>query len=88
MDLKLVKTKDINEMKQDLQKIKESNKEIQEVWMDSSEAAKFLKVCTRTLKRYRDMGKIPFAKDGRIVRFRKSDLINYLNKHYFTMPSA
>jgi len=82
MDLKLIKSKDIQELKQELQNIRNSNAEMNDEWLNTEETTKFLKVTKRTLKRYRDSGKLPYSQDDRIVRFRKSDLIKYLNRHY------
>jgi len=60
------------------------NKNLQEEWLSSEEAAEFLKVSKRTLKRYRDLGKLPFSKDVRKIRYKKSDIIKYLNNYYQT----
>ena len=58
---------------------------LQEEWLSSDETAEFLKVSKKTLKRYRDSGKLPFSKDARKIRYKKSDIIKYLNKHYQTI---
>ncbi len=84
MELKLVKTKDINDLKKEIREIGKTNEELQEVWFSTKEAAAFLKVNKKTLKRYRDCGKLPYSKDGRKIRYKKSDIIKYLNKHYFS----
>lgn len=84
MDLKLIKSKDIKELKKELQNIRNDNAEINDVWLNTEETAKFLNVSTKTLKRYRDKGKLAYSKDGRKIRYKKSDLIKYLNKYYFS----
>ena len=85
MDLKLIKTKDIKELKQELLNIKSNNADLQEEWLSTKQACKYLGVGRKTLKRYRDAGKIAYSKDGRKIRFKKSDLIAYLKKHYFAI---
>jgi excisionase family DNA binding protein len=57
---------------------------LHEEWLSSDEAAEFLKVSKKTLKRYRDSGKLPFSKDARKIRYKKSDIIKYLNNYYQT----
>ena len=61
-----------------------SNADFQEEWLSTDETAEFLKVSKKTLKRYRDLGKIPFSKDARKIRFKKSDIVKYLNNYYRT----
>ena len=61
-----------------------SNTDFQEEWLSTSETAQFLKVSKKTLKRYRDSGKLPFSKDARKIRYKKSDIIKYLNNYYHT----
>lgn len=55
---------------------------IQEIWLNNKDAAEFLNISTKTLKRYRDLGYFPCSKCLRKVMFKKSDLIAHLNKHY------
>ena len=57
---------------------------LQEEWLSSDETAEFLKVSKKTLKRYRDSGKLPFSKDARKIRYKKSDILKYLNNYYQT----
>lgn len=87
MELKLVKSKDISELKKELKDIRKANEELQDEWLSTEETLKFLKVSKSTLQRYRDKGKIPFSKDGRIFRYKKSDLIKYLKNHYFSLET-
>lgn len=54
-----------------------------ETWLTSEEAAKFLKISTRTLVTYRNQGFIPYANPGgRMVRYLYEDLHKYLLAHY------
>jgi excisionase family DNA binding protein len=52
------------------------------VWLTSKEAAKALRVTTRTLQSYRDQGLIPFTQFGREVRYRAEDVQFFLMDHY------
>ena len=88
MDLKLIKSKDIKELKQELQNIKNDNAELHEEWLNTEEAALFLKISIRTLKRYREAGRIPYSKDVRIFRFKKSDLITYIKNKYVSVSET
>ncbi len=87
MDLKLIDKKDIRELNKKLSEIKKENAEINEKWYSSEEAAEFLKVSKKSLKRYRDAGKLAYSKDGRSIRYKKSDLVKYLNKFYFSVDN-
>ena len=87
MDLKLIDKKDIRALNKKLVEIKKDNELIKEQWLNSEEAADFLKVSKKTLQRYRNAGKLPYSKDSRIIRYKKSDLIKYLNKHYFSVDN-
>ena len=49
-----------------------------EVWLNSKDAAKALRITTRTLATYRDQGVIPFSQHGRLIRYRASDLQEFL----------
>lgn len=49
-----------------------------ERFLNSKEAAKFLGVTTRTLASYKDQEVIPFSQYGRLVRYRESDLQDFL----------
>ena len=87
MDLKLIKSKDIKALQKELQGIKKDNAEIKEEWFNTKQAAEYLKVCTKTLENYRAAGKLAFSKNGRMIRYKKSDLIKYLNNHYFSLDN-
>lgn len=85
MDLKLIDKKDIRDLKQKLEKISKDNEELKEEWLSTEEAAEFLKVGKKSLQRYRNAGKLAYSKDGKTIRYRKSDLVKYLNKYYFSI---
>jgi excisionase family DNA binding protein len=87
MDLKLIDKKDIRELSKKLTEIKKDNELINEQWLSSEEAAAFLKVSKKSLQRYRNAGKLAYSKDGRTIRYKKTDLIKYLNNHYFSIEN-
>lgn len=50
--------------------------------LDSREAAAFLHVGVPTLRRWQMERKIPFIKLGRAVRYRRQDLVDFINDHH------
>ena len=57
----------------DQQKVQDTEEVLTE-----KEAAEFLRIKPRTVQQWRLEGKIRSFQEGRIVRYLKSDLINYL----------
>ncbi len=53
-----------------------------EIWLTTKEAAQALQVTTRTLQSYRDQGIIPFSQFRREIRYRQSDIQDFLFDHY------
>ncbi len=53
--------------------------------MDPTEAAAYLKVSTKFLQQLRDAREIQYVQRGNLVRYRKSDLDQWLSK--FNIPS-
>ncbi len=49
--------------------------------MTVKDVAAYLKISPLTIYRKRKAGKIRFFKDGRFVRFRKSDIDAYVNQY-------
>lgn len=49
--------------------------------LTKQEAAKFLRVSTRTIDRFRALGKLRAVKVGAKALFRESDLQTVVNKH-------
>lgn len=51
--------------------------------LDTQGAAKFLKIPASTLVKWRSTGafNVPYIKIGRACRYRKTDLINYIERH-------
>ena len=85
MDLKLIDKKDIKELSKKIEILTKKNAEMLDVWISSEEACDFLKVGKKSLKRYRDAGELAYSKYGKVIRYKKSDLIKYLNKYYFSI---
>lgn len=52
-----------------------------EVILDNEEAAKFIKVSTRTLQKYRKQHLLTFSQHDRMIWYRKSDLLDFLQRH-------
>lgn len=53
------------------------------IFINSAKAAEFLGVSGRTIQRLRDNGKIRYYKDARIIRYKISDLVEYLENHVY-----
>ena len=85
MDLKLIKTKDIKDLKKQIEEMGKVNSDFQEQWLSSQQASEYLGVSVRTLLRIRSRGELPYSKVGQRARYKKSDLIKYLNRNYFSV---
>lgn len=75
-------TSKLNELKGILQDKKKE--EINSEFIESKEARKLLGVSQKTWQDYRDKRVIPFIQFGRKIFVRRSDLNNFLDKHYIT----
>ena len=60
----------------------QKGKALNNTLLTSKEAAKALRITTRTLQSYRDQGIIPFFQIGREVRFHAEDIQQFLMDHY------
>ncbi len=56
-------------------------KENKDELLDNSDLLKFLKITSRTAQNYRDKGLIPFSKIGSKIFYKKSDVIEFIDKH-------
>lgn len=61
---------------------KKSENEINNQWIESTEARKMLKVSTKTWQTYRDERRIPFSQFGRKIYVKRSDLEKFMEQHY------
>ena len=60
----------------------------EEILMDTRQAAEVLKISPKTLERMRVEGRGPaFAKIGRCVRYRKSDVLDFIERNVFESTS-
>jgi predicted site-specific integrase-resolvase len=53
----------------------------EEVWIDKQEILMRLHISNRTLQNWRSKGIIPFARIGKKIFYKESDLRNLLNAH-------
>lgn len=56
--------------------------EVNNQWIDSTEARKLLKVSPKTWQTYRDERRIPFSQFGRKIYVKKADLEAFMEQHY------
>ena len=61
---------------------KKSENEINNQWIESTQARKMLKVSTKTWQTYRDERRIPFSQFGRKIYVKRSDLEKFMEQHY------
>ena len=77
------------DVKNDLQEMKEllkvkSADEISSQWVESTQVRKELGVSPKTWQNYRDRRIIPFSQVGRKIYVRRSDLQEFMEKHYIS----
>jgi hypothetical protein len=90
MELKVLSNEEYDKIIQKLDQVlellstifKKSRNPLEEIWLDTFEAARVLKVSTRTLQNYRDFGTLPFSKIGSKIYFKASVIENLLTEHY------
>jgi excisionase family DNA binding protein len=56
------------------------DRETDVVLLDVTEVAKFLKISVSTVRRLQQQRHIPFCKVGGLIRFTKSDIVDYLKR--------
>jgi excisionase family DNA binding protein len=49
-------------------------------WLTIQEAANYLKLSVPTIRKYIRLKKLIYYRQGRIIRFKKDDLDNFLSK--------
>ncbi len=52
------------------------------LWLDTKQVAKLIGVTTRTIQNYRDRGMLPYSQIGRVIRYRASDIQDFLMYYY------
>jgi hypothetical protein len=58
-----------------------NNEKPAEVWIDKQEIMMRLHISNRTLQNWRSKGILPFARIGKKIFYKESDLRNLLNSH-------
>ena len=71
-------TSDLKELKELLRGRAEEKSD----WLESIQARKMLGVSPKTWQTYRNQRIIPFFQCGRKIMVRRSDLENFMEKHY------
>ena len=71
---------DIQELKNILQK--ETEDEVNNQWIESTQARKMLGVSPKTWQTYRDERRIPFSQFGRKIYVKRADLEAFMESHY------
>lgn len=77
------------EVRDTLQEVKDfmrekTETEINNKWVESTEARKILHVSQKTWQDYRDKRLIPFSQFGRKIYVRRADLEAFMEKHLIT----
>lgn len=73
-------TSEIRELKKYLQK--KNEEEVNNQWLESTEARKMLGVSPKTWQTYRDERRIPFSQFGRKTYVKRADLEAFMESHY------
>lgn len=71
---------EVREVKNLLQK--KSEEEINNQWVESTQARKMLGVSAKTWQTYRDERRIPFSQFGRKIYVKRADLEKFMADHY------
>lgn len=71
---------EIRELKNLLQE--KSKEEVNNQWLESTEARKMLGISPKTWQTYRDERRIPFCQFGRKIYVKRADLEAFMEKHY------
>ncbi|MBS5540635.1 MAG: helix-turn-helix domain-containing protein [Phocaeicola plebeius] len=71
---------EIQELKNILQK--KSEEEVNNQWIESTQARKMLGVSPKTWQTYRDERRIPFSQFGRKIYVKRADLEAFMESHY------
>lgn len=73
-------TSEIREVRNLLQKKMED--EVNNQWIESTQARKMLGVSPKTWQTYRDERRIPFSQFGRKIYVKRADLEAFMESHY------
>lgn len=75
-------TLEIKSLKNILQK--KNEEEVNNQWIESTQARKLLGVSAKTWQTYRDERRIPFSQFGRKIYVKREDLNSFMESHYIT----
>ena len=66
-----------------LKKLNEKKNEVPDKWIDTKEAMKMLRICSKTtLQKYRDQGKIRFSQpDKKLILYDRDSILTFLALH-------
>ncbi|PVX59439.1 helix-turn-helix domain-containing protein [Hallella colorans] len=59
-----------------------------EVYLTGEEVCRQLRLSTRTLQEYRNLGTLPFYKIGGKILYKQSDIQTMLERHYNPIPQT
>ena len=55
--------------------------------LTTKETAKYLKLSIRTIQTYREQGDLPFYQFGRVIRYKQSEIDQFLSKYKNIKPT-
>lgn len=73
---------EVREVKNLLQK--KSEEEVNNQWVESTQARKMLGISAKTWQTYRDERRIPFSQFGRKIYVKRADLEKFMADHYIS----
>ena len=87
MEVTMLETSVLNEMRQDIKDIKSlfnkpHTQSLSEQWVDIPTACSILHISIRTCAKYRYDGVIPYSQFADKIYFKVADLQTHLEKHY------
>ena len=62
--------------------------EVNDEWIESTQARKMLGVSPKTWQNYRDSRVIPFSQFGRKIYVKRGDLYAFMEKHYISSKTG
>lgn len=73
---------EVREVKSLLQK--KSEEEVNNQWIESTQARRMLGISAKTWQTYRDERRIPFSQFGRKIYVKRADLEKFMSDHYIS----
>jgi MerR family transcriptional regulator, repressor of the yfmOP operon len=72
----------LENLKNSVESLKGKSHEPGEGWLDSKDVCEILRISSRQLQNYRDLGVIPFSQFGNKIYYRWVDVEAHLMRHY------